>query len=100
MRTKREIKELRKEVQAIKEDIRAMKYERLDNLIAEMKASAEEMLKASRVMVGKSPEPEQPRDPKADLKAAIERGEFSDLTQEQLEVLKGAVEPKAVQDEP
>jgi hypothetical protein len=100
MRTKREIKQLRKDVQAIKEDLRVMKYERLDSLIAEMKAAAEEMLVASRIMVGKEPYPAKPSDPKADLKAAIDRGEFSDLTQEQLEALKSAVEPKAVQDEP
>lgn len=100
MRTKREIKQLRKEVQAIKEDLRVMKYERLDSLIADMKESAKEMLAASRVMIGKEPYPDQPSDPRASLREAIERGEFSDLTQEQLEALKSAVEPKAVQDEP
>ena len=100
MRTKREIKQLRKDVQAIKDELREMKYERLDSLIAQMKESAKEMLAASRVMIGKEPYPDQPSDPRASLREAIERGEFSDLTQEQLEALKSAVEPKAVQDEP
>ena len=65
MRTKREIKQLRKEVQAIKEDLRVMKYER-------------------------------------GLDVTAEQAVYDDLnaTQEQLEALKSAVEPKAVQDEP
>lgn len=100
MRTKKEIKQLRKDVQAIKDELREMKYERLDSLIAEMKSAAQEMLVASRVMIGKEPYPEQPMDSKASLRAAIERGEFADLSQEQLDSLRKAVEPQAVQDEP
>lgn len=92
MRTKKEIKQLRKDVETIKSDLREMKFERLDSLIAEMKSAAKEMLAASRAMVGKEPPTEQPIDYKASLREAIERGEFADLTQEQLSSLQIAVE--------
>ena len=37
-----------------------------------MKESAKEMLAASRVMIGKEPYPDQPSDPRASLREAIE----------------------------
>ena len=73
MRTKKEIK-------------------RLDNLTAEMKLAAKEMLAASRAINGKELPTEQPIDNKGSLRDAIEKGEFADLTQEQLSTLQDAVE--------
>ena len=48
MNTKKEIKRLRKELHELKDEVRAMRYERLDALIAQMKDAAKEMLEASR----------------------------------------------------
>lgn len=48
MNTKKEIKRLRKELHELKNEVRAMRYERLDALIAQMKDAAKEMLEASR----------------------------------------------------
>lgn len=48
MNTNKEIRKLRKELHELKDEVRAMKYERLDSLIAEMKQAAMGMLEASR----------------------------------------------------
>lgn len=91
MRTKKEIKRLDNLIAEMKSDLRESKFERLDFLIAEMKSAAKEMLAASRAMVGKEPPTEQPKDYKASLREAIERGEFAYLTQEQLSSLQEVV---------
>lgn len=49
MNTNKELRKLRKEVSALKDEVRRMKYERLDTLIADMKDAAREMLHASRL---------------------------------------------------
>ena len=48
MSTYKEIRKLRKEVNALKEEVRVMRYERLDQLIADMKSAARDMLEVSR----------------------------------------------------
>ena len=49
MNTTKEIRKLRKEVRALQDEVRAMWCERLDQLIADMKTAARDMLEASRV---------------------------------------------------
>ena len=48
MNTNKEIKKLRKEVRALHDEVRMMRYERLDSLIADMKTAARDMLEMSR----------------------------------------------------
>lgn len=48
MSTRNEIRKLRKEVINLQAEVNAMKYERLDRLIIDMKAAARDMLLASR----------------------------------------------------
>lgn len=50
MNTTKEIRKLRKEVRALQNEVRVMRYERLDQLIADMKNAARDMLEASRVL--------------------------------------------------
>ena len=49
MNTTKEIKKLRREVRVLQGEMRAMRYERLDSLIADMKEAARQMLDASRL---------------------------------------------------
>lgn len=49
MNTNKEIRKLRKDLHALREDVQSMKYQRLDSLIAQMKDAAREMLEASRL---------------------------------------------------
>ena len=49
MNTTKEIKKLRREVRALQGEMLAMRYERLDSLIADMKEAARQMLDASRL---------------------------------------------------
>lgn len=49
MNTNKEIRKLRKELHALKDEVRAMRYERLDALISDMKDAARQMLEASRL---------------------------------------------------
>ena len=92
MSIKKEINRLDNLIAEMKSDLRESKFERLDFLIAEMKSAAKEMLAASRAINGKELPTEQPIDNKGSLRDAIERGEFADLTQEQLSTLQDAVE--------
>lgn len=48
MNTNKEIRKLRKEVRVLRDEVGRMRYERLDNLIADMKTAARDMLEASR----------------------------------------------------
>lgn len=48
MSTYKEIRRLRKEVSVLQEEVRVMRYERLDALIADMKRAARDMLEVSR----------------------------------------------------
>lgn len=48
MNTNKEIRKLRKEVRALHDEVGRMKYERLDQLIAEMQQAARVMLEISR----------------------------------------------------